>query len=73
MKLPNGHYITANGSEMWISGEHSGVSKVDWDRLAEGACWECQIDPYEDDGQMHWYCEDCGGGRADLIPVTDNA
>lgn len=36
MGLPNGHYRTKAGSEMWISGKHGGISRVEFDWLEEG-------------------------------------
>ena len=41
MSLPNGHYRTAAGSEMWISGKHDGVSEVSFDWFEEDACLDC--------------------------------
>lgn len=35
--LPNGHYKTEHGSEMWISGKHGGISRVEFDWLDEDA------------------------------------
>jgi len=72
--LPNGHYRTANGSEMWISGAHGGVSRVEFDWLEEpNACCDCRVDAYERNGCMHWTCDFCGGGFAELQPVRPNA
>ena len=72
--LVNGHYRTAAGSEMWISGTHGGISKVSFDWLEEAsACCDCTPEPYEQDGRLHWHCDDCGGGNALLFPVTPNA
>ena len=67
MTLPNGHYRTAAGSQMWISGKHSGISAVEFDWLEEeNACCDCVPCAYEDDGDLVWHCEVCGGGRAKL-------
>ena len=73
MKLPNGHYKTAAGSEMRISGTHSGRSVVDFDWLEEGACVDCRVSAYEHDGDLIWECDRCSGGRAALMPVPANA
>ena len=71
--LPNGHYRTAHGSEMWISGKHGGVSRVEFDWLEEpNACPDCHVDAYEHDGCLHWSCDVCGGGFAELQPVPPN-
>jgi len=70
MTLPNGHYRTAAGSEMWISGEHGGISEVSFDWLEEGACLDCRVSAYDIDGMLIWECEECEGGRAELFPVA---
>ena len=71
MALPNGHYRTAAGSEMWISGANSGISRVDFDWLEEGACFDCVPNAYEFDGMLIWHCDECGGGQAELLPVPN--
>ena len=71
--LPSGHYRTAAGSEMWISGEHGGISEVLFDWLEEPAgCCDCVVDAYEQEGRLQWSCDSCGGGSAMLLPVTPN-
>lgn len=70
MGLPNGHYRTAAGSEMWISGKHGGKSTVEFDWFEEDACCDCQPEPYDCDGRLIWHCDECGGGSAELMPVT---
>jgi len=72
MGFPNGIYRTKNGSMMEISGKHSGISKVDFDWLEEGACCDCAPDVYEQHGQLVWHCDECGGGSAELFPVAPN-
>lgn len=72
-KLQNGHYRTAAGSEMRISGEHGGKSVVEFDWLEEGACCDCVAQPYEADGMLTWHCEECGGGSAQLYPADPTA
>lgn len=67
MRLANGYYRTAAGSEMRISGEHGGISRVTFDWLEEGGCSECHADPYEYDGRMVWHCQYCNGGSAELF------
>lgn len=71
MGLPNGAYETAAGSTMKISGEHGGISRVEFDWLEEGACPECQMNVYEIDGYLTWSCRECGGGRAALIKTGE--
>ena len=68
MRLPNGTYFTTAGSEMQISGAHGGISRVAFDWLEEGACYDCRPEPYaSDDGYLVWHCAECGGGKAKLI------
>ena len=66
MALPNGTYVTEHGSVMKISGKHSGIYHIEWDRLEEGACFDCVLNPCEVDGDLTWCCETCGGGHASL-------
>jgi ribosomal protein L37AE/L43A len=56
---------------MRISGERGGRSAVEFDWLEEGGCPECQPEPYEQDGRLVWYCGECGGGSAELIPTQE--
>lgn len=63
-----GAYRTAAGSTMTVSGEHGGISFVNFDWLEEGGCYDCVVEPYDDEGELVWRCEQCGGGRATLIP-----
>jgi len=72
MGLPNGHYITESGSEMRISGEHGGISTVDFDWLEEGGCFDCAPEPYDQDGYLVWHCAECGGSAAALHLVVPN-
>lgn len=67
MALINGEYKTAAGSRMTISGAHGGISRVDFDWFEEGACCDCEVCAYEDDGRMIWQCDECGGGSAELF------
>ncbi|MCR4297553.1 MAG: hypothetical protein NUV75_02185 [Gallionella sp.] len=70
MTLPNGHYRTAAGSEMWISGTHAGKSVVEFDWIEEdNACLDCVPEAYDSDGWLVWHCDYCGGGRAELVRV----
>ena len=72
MSLPNGHYRTAAGSEMWVSGAHGGRSRVEFDWYEENnACIECVPSAYDSEGDLVWTCDECGGGRAKLMPVED--
>lgn len=73
MNLTCGLYRTAAGSEMVVHGDNCGKSSVDFDWLEEGACIECQPEPYDEDGMLVWHCDECGGGTAELLPVTPNA
>ena len=73
MRLPNGIYKTANGSTVKISGKHSGIVEIEFDRYSEDACDYCQVQKYpelfaENDWRLVWYCEKCRGGNAKLIP-----
>lgn len=72
MGLTCGHYRTAAGSEMWVYGEHCGKSAVEFDWLEEGGCMDCQPCAYDVDGMLVWHCDECGGGAAELMPVTPN-
>ena len=69
----NGTYKTRAGSIVTISGRYSGIAEVDFDRLEENACIDCEPDPYpEDDGDgyyLKWHCDYCGGGKAKLSPA----
>jgi len=72
MSLPNGHYRTKHGSEMWISGEHSGIRAVEFDWFEEkNACPECVFSCYERDGDLVWHCDEHEGGRTKLYPVDN--
>ena len=73
MGLPNGIYRTAAGSTVTISGKYSGISAVEFDWLEEGGCSDCVPNAYEYEGDLIWHCDECGGGRAQLIPATHNA
>lgn len=73
MTLPRGHYRTAAGSEMWVSGKHGGISKVEFDWLEEGGCIDCEPNAYDDEGILIWTCDECGGGSAELFPADDAA
>ena len=68
MRLPKGKYITNNGSTMTITGKHGGISEVNFNWLDEGACIDCEPEPYDEDGHLTWHCVICGGGRAKLHP-----
>lgn len=70
--LANGKYRTAAGSTVEISGEHGGISTIDFDWFEEDACFDCEVQPYpeqfgEDDWRLVWNCEYCSGGNAELI------
>lgn len=72
--LPNGKYITVAGSTLEISGKYGGKAKVEFDWLEEGACIDCQCEPYpeefdNDNWRLIWYCEYCNGGNAKLQPA----
>lgn len=68
--MTNGHYQTKNGSEVIVSGEHSGIYDIAFDWLEEdNACIECR--PSVHDGYLTWSCEYCGGGSAELNRVGD--
>ena len=68
----DGHYKTANGSEMWIS-KNGGVSRVSFDWCDEpGACCDCSPEPYHDEGYLVWHCDEHESGRAKLTLVEEN-
>lgn len=69
-KLPDGHYRTAAGSEVWIS-RNGGKSVVEFDWLEEGGCIDCTVELYEQDGNLTWHCDECGGGSAVLHKVVN--
>lgn len=71
MTLPCGHYRTAAGSVMRVSGERCGASEVEFDWLEEGGCIDCEASAYDVDGQLVWSCDECGGGNAELFPVDN--
>lgn len=64
MTLPNGHYRTANGSTLTVSGNHAGRFVVEFDWLEEGGCIDCEAQAAPDDGRLVWHCDYCGGGSA---------
>lgn len=72
--LQNGKYRTQAGSTVEISGEHSGISRVEFDWFEEdNACSECEVQLYPEflrNGVyvLTWTCSLCGGGSAVLIP-----
>ena len=68
--LSNGHYRTAAGSKMRISGEFKGISEVSFDWVEEGGCLDCVVEVYEQEGWLVWHCTECGGGKAELKPAT---
>ena len=73
MKLSNGHYRTKAGSTVRIYGKYSGCANCIFDWLEEGGCFDCEVEPYPDDGgdgnhYMTWNCDYCGGGSAELEP-----
>lgn len=74
-KFTNGEYRTKAGSSLTISGKHGGIFTVYFDWFEEpDACCECE-DPHPDemiDGRLFlwWSCEECGGGRAEIMPVV---
>ena len=71
MNLPNGHYRTAAGSEMRISGERGGISEVLFDWIEEASCADCRPEAYEQDGRLTWGCDVCDGGSAELVIVEE--
>ena len=63
-------YRTAAGSSVEISGQHDGISVIEFDWFEERACIEahptCDIAD-EDDAWLHWWCECCCPGSAKLV------
>ncbi len=64
MALRVGTYHTAAGSTMRVSGQYGGISEVSFDWLEEGGCCDCVAEPYDDEGDLVWKCEQHEGGRA---------
>lgn len=57
-------YRTKNGSAVTVEG---GKVVITFDWLEEGGCCDC-VPYYEHcDDFLHWECEKCGGGSAELI------
>jgi hypothetical protein len=68
--LPPGKYRTEAGSTMTISGKHGGISEVELDWLDEdGACIDCDVIAYDDQGYLTWTCDFHEPGRAKLERV----
>lgn len=71
--LANGKYKTAAGSTLVVSGKHSGIFTVEFDWFEEGACVDCAVNTRPDYDEESWWltwdCDECGGGRAQLIEV----
>ena len=83
MKLENGTYRTKAGSTVTLSGTHGGIASAVFDWLEEdGACCDCQCDPYPEhwgndeygnpEFRLTWFCGVCDGGSARLMPVSDS-
>ena len=78
MTLSNGHYRTAAGSSVRISGHHAGISQVSFDWLEEpNACSECSANAYPEDcgdgtHRLTWECSECGGGSAILRSIMES-
>ena len=70
MKLEDGTYKTKAGSTVTVMG---GRSFVQFDWFEEGACFDSEAGPdMRRDGLrvfLHWWCEECGGGCAELTKV----
>ena len=70
--LPKGHYKTANGSEMWVTGKFAGISEIEFDWFEEpNACFDCRPEPYDEDGYLIWHCDECDGGKAKLKKIDE--
>ena len=68
--MKSGKYQTKAGSEVIVSGKHSGRYDIAFDWLEEnGACCDCQ--PSVDDGYLVWSCDGHEGGSAVLRLVED--
>lgn len=63
-----GRYVTANGSEVVIRGEHSGSVEIEFDWLEESACIEADF--WVQDGELLWECDCCGVFSEQLQRVT---
>ena len=66
-------YRTERGSRVEISGEHRGISVIDFDWLEEGACFEAkrnvvaEVYSRRGDPCLFWSCDCCGSGQAPLF------
>ena len=69
--MNNGKYRTEAGSEVTVSGEHSGKFVIDFDWLEEGACCDCRPSVDLRSGYLMWDCRWCQGGSAPLLPVVE--
>jgi hypothetical protein len=59
--LPNGTYRTKRGSSVTVSGQHGGVSRIDFEWIEEdNSCIECE--PAIADGYLVWHCDEHDGG-----------
>jgi hypothetical protein len=71
--MTRGTYVTAAGSKVHITGEHSrdfGIAFA-WDE--EGACFEADPEVDFNTGELVWRCECHPPGRAKLTKEDRNA
>lgn len=65
--LPVGRYRTKKGSTMIVSESYAGKRQVSFDWFEEGACYDCEPEPCDDEGYLVWHCAECGGGQTKLF------
>ena len=77
MKLKNGFYKTESGSEVKISGRHSGICRIYFNWFKEDTCEYCHVNTYPEEIEtgvfaLIWTCENCGGGHAELSEANQD-
>ena len=69
-KMNNGKYRTPRGSEVIVSGEHSGRFAIGFDWFEEdNACIDCEASI--EDGELIWSCDGHEGSSAPLTLIED--
>jgi hypothetical protein len=69
-------YRTASGSRVEISGEHRGISVIEFDWFEEGACIEARPSAEtgdRDEPMLYWFCECHGDGQARLRAIKPSS
>lgn len=66
--MANGEYFTEHGSKVTISGEHSGISTIEFDWFEEpGACIDCRPSVDHRERLLTWDCSEHDGSSAELF------